>query len=158
MQPRINYLNIDSGALKAINGIGDYVNNSGLDRSLLDLILIRASQINRCAYCLDMHTKDARASGETEQRLYSLNAWRETPFYSARECAALAWTEAVTLLSENGVSDELYAEVQQYFSEDEIVKLTMAVIAINSYNRLNVTVRAVPGHYKSQRQPVAATA
>ena len=158
MQPRINYLKIDSGAMKAINGIGDYVNNSGLERSLLDLMLVRASQINRCAYCLDMHTKDARASGETEQRLYSLDAWRETPFYSDRERAALAWTEAVTLLSENGVSDELYAEVQQHFSEDEIVKLTMAVIAINSYNRLNVSVRAVPGHYKSQRQPAAATA
>ncbi len=158
MQPRINYLKIDSGAMKAINGIGDYVNNSGLERSLLDLMLVRASQINRCAFCLDMHTKDARASGETEQRLYSLNAWRETPFYSDRERAALAWTEAVTLLSENGVSDELYAEVQQHFSEDEIVKLTMAVIAINSYNRLNVSVRAVPGHYKSQRQPAAQTA
>ena len=158
MQPRINYLKIDSGAMKAINGIGDYVNNSGLERSLLDLMLVRASQINRCAYCLDMHTKDARASGETEQRLYSLDAWRETPFYSDRERAALAWTEAVTLLSENGVSDELYAEVQQHFSEDEIVKLTMAVIAINSYNRLNVSVRAVPGHYKSQRKPVAQSA
>ncbi len=157
MQPRINYLKIDSGALKAINGIGDYVNNSGLERSLLDLMLVRASQINRCAFCLDMHTKDARASGESEQRLYSLNAWRETPFYSERERAALAWTEAVTLVSENGVSDELYAEVQQHFSEDEMVKLTMAVIAINSYNRLNVSVRAVPGHYKSQRQPAAQT-
>ena len=158
MQPRINYLKIDSGAMQAINGIGDYVNNSGLERSLLDLMLVRASQINRCAFCLDMHTKDARASGETEQRLYSLDAWRETPFYTDRERAALAWTEAVTLLSENGVSDELYAEVQQHFSEDEIVKLTMAVIAINSWNRLNVSLRAVPGHYKSQRKLAAATA
>ena len=117
-------------------------------------MLVRASQINRCAYCLDMHMKDARASGETEQRLYSLSVWRETPFYSDRERAALAWTEAVTVLSENGVPDELYEQVRHHFSQQEIVGLTMALITINSYNRLNVSLQyTVPGRYKSQRQP-----
>jgi AhpD family alkylhydroperoxidase len=158
MQPRINTFKVDPNVLQAMRAIGDYVHNSGLEESLLDLILVRASQINRCAHCLDMHIKDARASGETEQRLYSLSAWRETPFYSERERAALAWTEAVTLLSETGVPDEVFAEVQQHFSEGEIVKLTMAVIAINGWNRLNVSLRTVPGHYKSQRKPTAETA
>lgn len=158
MQPRINIFKVAPSAIQAMKSIGDYVHNSGLEESLLDLVVVRASQINRCAHCLDMHIKDARASGETEQRLYSLNAWRETPFYSERERAALAWTEAVTLLSETGVPDDVYAEVQQQFSEEEIVKLTMAVIAINGWNRLNVSLRTVPGHYKSQRKPAAETA
>ena len=117
-------------------------------------MVLRASQINHCAYCIDMHTKDARASGETEQRLFGLDAWRDTPYYSDRERAALAWTEAVTLLSENGVPDDLYEQVREQFSEQEIVNLTMAVIAINSWNRLNVSLQpTVAGSYKSNRQP-----
>ncbi|MBA3870494.1 MAG: carboxymuconolactone decarboxylase family protein [Anaerolineae bacterium] len=158
MQPRINAYKADPGAYQALKVMGDYVDNSGLERSLLDLVLIRASQINHCAFCLDMHTKDARVSGETEQRLYSLDAWRETPFFSDRERAALEWTEAVTLVSESCVPDAIYEQVRQQFTETEIIKLTMAVIVINSYNRLNVSLRAVPGHYKSQRQPQAAIA
>src|SRR4051812_45147932 len=108
MQPRIGFHKIDAKAVQALMGLGTYTDDSQLERSLLDLVLVRASQINRCAYCLDMHTKDARASGETEQRLYSLNAWRETPFYSDRERAALAWAEAVTLLAESSVPDDVY--------------------------------------------------
>ena len=151
MQPRIGYNKIDPQAVQALMGLGNYVDGCQLERSLLDLVLVRASQINRCAYCLDMHTKDARASGETEQRLYGLNAWRETPLYSDRERAALAWTEAVTLLTESGVPDDVYEQVREQFDEQEIIKLTMAVITINSWNRLNVSLRTVPGSYKSRR-------
>jgi AhpD family alkylhydroperoxidase len=158
MQTRININQVQT-ANQLLWGLGKYVNECGLERSLLDLILVRASQINRCAFCLDMHIKDARVSGESEQRLYSLSAWRETPFYSERERAALAWTEAVTTLGENGVSDDLYEQVRQHFNEQEIIDLTMAVITINSYNRLNLSLKfTVPGRYKSQRQPVLGNA
>ncbi|MBC7813733.1 MAG: carboxymuconolactone decarboxylase family protein [Burkholderiales bacterium] len=150
MQTRIAYNKLDSNVVQGILGLGG---NSGLEESLLDLVKVRASQINRCAFCLDMHIKDARTSGETEQRLYSLSAWHETSFYSERERAALAFAEAVTLISENGVPDEVYEQVRQHFSEQEIVSLTMTVIAINAWNRLNVSLRTVvPGHYKSRRQ------
>ncbi len=152
MQPRIGFQKIEAKAVQALMGLGNYVNESGLERSLLDLVLVRASQINHCAYCLDMHTKDARISGETEQRLYGLNAWRETPYYSDRERAALAWTEAVTLVSESGVPDAVYEQVREQFDEQEIVKLTMAVVTINSWNRLNVSLRTVPGNYTSRRE------
>ena len=108
---------------------------------------MRASQINGCAYCLDMHSKDARANGETEQRLYGLNAWRETPYYSARERAALEWTEALTLVSETHVPDDVYERVREQFSEDELAHLSLAVVAINGWNRLNVAARTVPGDY-----------
>lgn len=128
-----------------------YVEDSGLEHSLLELVKTRASQINGCAYCIDMHTKDARALGESEQRLYLLNAWREAPFYTERERAALAWTEAVTLISESHASDEDYAAVRSQFTEQELVSLTMAVIAINGWNRLAISFRAVPGSHEPRR-------
>jgi len=125
-----------------------------LEHSLLKLVEIRASQINGCAYCLDMHTKDARAAGETEQRIYALSAWRETPFFTDRERAALEWTEAVTLVAETRVPDDVYEQVRQQFSEEELVELTFAVIVINSWNRLNVSFRPLVGDY----QPKATVA
>ena len=125
-----------------------------LEHSLLKLVEIRASQINGCAYCLDMHTKDARAAGETEQRIYALSAWRETPFFTDRERAALEWTEAVTLVAETRVPDDVYEQVRQQFSEEELVELTFAVIVINSWNRLNVSFRPLVGDY----QPKAVVA
>src|ERR1700712_209304 len=134
MKSRIN-LNSNPGAYQAMFGLESYVRKSGLELSILQLVRMRASQINGCAYCLDMHSKDARAEGETEQRLYCLNAWRETPFYSERERAALAWTEAVTLVSENHVPDEVFEEARKHFSEEELGNLTMAIISINGWNR-----------------------
>jgi AhpD family alkylhydroperoxidase len=131
--------------LLAVQGL---VDGSGLDSKLLHLMMMRASQINGCAYCLDMHSKDARAEGETEQRLYGLNAWRETPFYSDRERAALEWTEAVTLVASTGIPDSAYEAVRAQFSEDEIRTLTLAVAMINTWNRLNIAFRTVPGDYK----------
>jgi len=122
--------------------------SSKLEPSLIELVKMRASQINGCAYCLDMHSKDARAAGETEQRLYLLNAWREAPFYTDRERAALAWTEAVTLVSEDHVPDSVYEEARQRFSEEELVNLTMAIVTINGWNRLSIAFRAVPGEYQ----------
>src|SRR6266700_798198 len=132
MQPRLDVQNIAPQAYRAMAGLEAYIRNSGLEPSLLELIKLRASQINGCAYCIDMHTKDARAGGETEQRLYGLTAWRETPFYTDRERAALAWTEAVTLVSDGPVPDALYQEARRHFSEKELVDLTLALIAINA--------------------------
>lgn len=137
-----------AGAAEAMYGLEKYVRRSGLEHSLLDLVRTRASQINGCAYCIDMHTKDARAQGETEQRLYGLNAWRETPFYSERERAALEWTEAVTLVSQNHVPDEVYERVRREFTEAELINLTLAVVAINGWNRLAISFRSVPGSYQ----------
>ena len=154
MQARLNWTN-DGAAVKAILALGGYVNNSGLERSLLDLVLIRASQINHCAYCLDMHTVDARVSGETEQRIYAISAWEEAPFFSERERAALAWTEAVTVLTEGFVPDTLYERARSYFSESELISLTVAVATINTWNRMNVSFRIPAGTYKSTRQPAA---
>lgn len=152
MQPRINYAKAAPDAFKAMLNLETYVRHSGLDIGLLELVKLRASQINGCAYCIDMHTKDARAHGETEQRLYALTAWRETPFYTDRERAALAWTEALTLIHQDHVPDEVYETAREQFSEKELVDLTMAVVAINSWNRLAISFRAVPGTY----QPPAA--
>jgi AhpD family alkylhydroperoxidase len=135
-------------AMRAMLGLSGYEAHCGLEPSLLELVKLRASQINGCAYCLDMHTKDARARGESEQRLYLLDAWRESPFYSERERAALAWTEAVTLVAESRVPDAVYAEVRRQFSDDELLALTMAVATINAWNRLNVALRTVPGTYQ----------
>ena len=132
----------------AMLGLFSYRKHSGLEPSLLELVEIRASQINGCAYCLDMHTKDARAHGESEQRIYLLDAWRESPFYSARERAALAWTEAVTLVAETRVPDTVYEEVRRQFSDDELLALTMSVVAINAATRMNVALRTVPGSYQ----------
>ncbi len=153
----MNYKRVAPGASLAISKLEEYVNSTGLDTSLLNLVKIRASQINGCAWCLDMHTKDARADGETEQRLYALSAWRETPFYTSRERSALAWTESVTLVSQTGVPDEVYEEARKQFSEKELVDLTMAVIAINGWNRLNVAFRTVPGTYRPSRQVTSAS-
>ncbi|HLI08053.1 MAG TPA: carboxymuconolactone decarboxylase family protein [Ktedonobacteraceae bacterium] len=148
MEPRIRYAKVAPGAYKAILGLEEYVNNCGLERILLDLVRLRASQINGCAYCIDMHSKDLRAEGESEQRLYLLDAWREAPFYSDRERAALAWTEAVTLVADGHVPDGVYEQARQYFSEEELVNLTLAIVAINGWNRLNVSFRTLAGNYQ----------
>ncbi|HOF21837.1 MAG TPA: carboxymuconolactone decarboxylase family protein [Bacteroidales bacterium] len=150
MKPRLDYSKTAPGALKGMLELEKYVHGSGLERSLYELVKTRASQINGCAYCIDMHTKDARRAGETEQRLYALSAWRETPFYTQRERAALAWTEALTRISENEISDSLYKATMEYFSEEEIVALTMAIIAINGWNRLAISFRTTPGSYEPQ--------
>jgi len=150
MKARLNYSEVAPNAIKGMLELEKYVHGSGLERTLYELVKTRASQINGCAYCIDMHTKDARKAGETEQRLYALNAWRETPFYTERERAALAWTEALTLISENDVPESLYKATREYFNEAEIVALTMAIIAINGWNRLAISFRAVPGNYQSQ--------
>lgn len=141
MGPRLD-LKVAPDAMHAMLGLEQYNHQSGLEASLLELVKMRASQINGCAYCLDMHSKDARAAGETEQRLYVLNAWREAPFYSDRERAALAWTEAVTLISEGGISDELFSATREHFSEKEMAALTMAIITINGWNRLAISFRS----------------
>ena len=152
MQPRLNYDRVAPGALRAMYSLQKYVEECGLERSLLGLVKLRASQINGCAYCIDMHTKDARAEDETEQRLYALNAWRETPFYTERERAALDWTEAVTLIAEGHVPDEVFERVRVHFSDEELTNLTTAVVAINGWNRLCISFRAVPGAYQPQRR------
>lgn len=148
MTQRLNYTQASPGGFKAMRALQEHVENSGIEHKLLELVKMRASQINGCAYCLDMHSKDARAGGETEQRLYLLNAWRESPFYNDRERAALAWTEALTRISENDVSDALYNEARNHFSEKELVDLTFAIIAINGWNRLAIPFRSEPGHYQ----------
>jgi AhpD family alkylhydroperoxidase len=149
MEPRLNFQKMaTSAAAKAMYGLEQVVRNSGLDSKLIHLVKMRASQINGCAYCLDMHSKDARAEGETEQRLYALNAWEETPFYTERERAALEWTESLTLVSQTHVPDEVYERVRKHFSEDELVNLSLAVVAINGWNRLSISFRAVPGTYQ----------
>jgi AhpD family alkylhydroperoxidase len=150
MKSRLNYQKVAPQALKGMMELEKYVHNSGLERSLYELVKTRASQINGCAYCLDMHTKDARAEGETEQRLYGLSAWREAPFYTERERAALSWAEALTKISENDVSDSLYEATRKYFNEEEIVTLTMAIVAINGWNRLAISFRTLPGSYKPE--------
>ncbi len=148
---------------QAMIGVENAIQAGGLESSLLNLVRMRASQINGCAYCLDMHAKDLRAAGETEQRIYSLDAWRETPYYNARERAALAWAEAVTELGDGHVSDEVYEQVRQQFTEEEIALLTAAIAAINFWNRLNVSLRTVPGGYhppghKAEEREAAALA
>ncbi len=147
MERVLNYSEIAPGAYHAFQQLENYVKHSGLEASLLELVKLRASQINGCAYCIDMHSKDARSEGESEQRLYGLSAWRETPFYSARERAALAWTEAVTNISEGPVPDEVFDQARRQFAEKELVDLTMAVIAINGWNRLAISFRTLPGSY-----------
>ncbi len=147
---RVNFKRLVPAAYRAMLALETYVHQCGLEETLLELVKLRASQINGCAYCLDMHSKDARAAGETEQRLYVLPAWREAPFYSERERAALAWTEAVTLVSETHVPDDVYELARKQFSDEELVNLTMAIIAINGWNRLEVSFRGVAGSYKPQ--------
>ncbi len=148
MQPRIAYGRVSADGVAALSSLEAYVRHSGLEHSLLELVKTRASQINRCGYCIDMHTKDARAGGESEQRLYLLPAWREAPFYTERERAALEWTEALTQISENDVPEELYQRVRRQFDEKELVDLTLAVTAINSWNRLAIAFRTEVGSYQ----------
>lgn len=147
MNARINLMQVNPGVIQSMLGLEKQVRKSGLDHTLLDLVRMRASQLNGCAYCLDMHSKDARANGESEQRLHGLAAWREAPYYSARERAALEWTEALTLVSKTHVPDDVYERTRAQFTEDELVHLSLAVVAINGWNRLNVAARTVPGGY-----------
>ena len=151
MEPRIDYLKSARGVYEAMIGLEKYLRQSGLEESLLGLVKLRASQINGCAYCIDMHWKDLRALGESEQRLYGLGAWEESPYYTDRERAALAWTEAVTKVSETHVPDEVYEKIRPHFTEKELADLTLAVASINSWNRLAIAARTVPGTYQSPK-------
>lgn len=151
MDTRLRYAQAAPEARKAMFQLQEYVNNCGLEMSLINLVDLRASQINGCAFCLDMHTKDARAEGESEQRLYLLPAWREAPFYSERERAALEWTEAVTLVANDHIPDEVYERVRPHFTDEELVNLTLAINTINSWNRLNVAFRTPAGSYRPRQ-------
>lgn len=148
MEQRINFLEKGKDVMKVLYGIRTHLNKSGFEPGLLNLIIFRVSQINGCAYCLDMHSKDLRAQGESEQRLYLLNAWREAPFYNDRERAALAWAEAVTTIPNGNISDEVYEKVCKQFSEKEIIDLTLAINTINTYNRFNIAFRTTAGSYE----------
>lgn len=149
MEPRIDYQKaLPPEALRAFYQVEHAVHKSGLDEKLLHLIKMRASQLNGCAFCLDMHSKDARLAGETEQRLYGLNAWRETPYYTDRERAALEWTEAVTLISRDQTPDDVYERTRKFFDEAEFGALTLAIVMINNWNRIAISFRAVPGSYQ----------
>jgi AhpD family alkylhydroperoxidase len=150
MAARFNFMKAAPGVYGAMSGMEHYLQGCGLEPPLLHLIKLRASQINGCAYCLDMHWKDLRAIGETEQRMYSLDAWRECPYYTDRERAALSWAEVVTLVREDHVPDAVYEEARAHFSEKEICDLTLAVAAINAWNRLAIASRTVPGSYRVQ--------
>jgi AhpD family alkylhydroperoxidase len=157
MEQRINYFEKRPEAVNALFGIGKYLAKSSLDKRLRDLLSFRVSQINGCAFCLDMHSKDLRAEGESEQRLYMLSAWRESPVYTERERAALAWAEEVTLLPGNQVSDDVYNEARKQFSETELIDLTMEVNAINTWNRLNIAFRTPAGNYQPGMFATATT-
>ena len=150
MEPRIDYRKHSPDAQKALYELEKYVATSGLDHKLIHLLKLRASQINGCAYCIDMHSKDARALGETEQRLYELNAWRETPFYTEKERAALEWTESLTLISQTHAPDETFEAMKKHFTDKEIVDLTILVALINAWNRVAISMRAVPGAYQAK--------
>lgn len=154
MSPRIPYQKAAPGAMQALYGLDKYLRSCGLEPGLLELVKLRASQINGCAYCVDMHSKDLRAAGESEERIYALPVWRESPYFSERERAALAWTEAVTCIYEGHVPDEVYAQARQQFNEKELVDLTAAVVAINGWNRFAISFRKPAGTYQPARQPV----
>lgn len=147
MTSRMNYGKAAPGAMRAMNGLEKYIADCGLEPSLKELVKLRASQINGCAYCVDMHSLDARAGGETEQRLYALPVWQETPFFSERERAALLWAEKLTLISIDHVPDEVYEQVRAQFNETELANLTMLVATINAWNRFGISFRSEPGHY-----------
>jgi len=149
---RLRYPKVAPDAYRAMLALEDYVRSTGIDPTLFELVKLRASYLNGCAFCVDMHTKDARAAGETEQRLYAVPVWRETPFFTPRERAALAWTEMVTDLGREGVTDEAYDAARAHFDEAELVWLTMAIIAINGWNRLSVAFRADVGGYQPKRR------
>jgi AhpD family alkylhydroperoxidase len=148
MKARLNYAKAAPGIYDAMDALDQYIGNCGLERPLIYMVQLRASQINGCAYCLDMHWKDLRALNETEQRLYSLDAWRESPYYTDRERAALAWTEAVTLIAADRVPDAVYEAVHPHFGEKELSDLTLVVATINAWNRLMIAGRVVPGGYQ----------
>ena len=148
MKPRIEFHKIGQKPIQLMLAIEGYLNGCGLDHGMLHLIKLRASQINGCAYCIDMHSKDARAAGESEQRLYALNAWEETPFFSERERAALQWTEALTLVADGHVPDAVFEAVRPHFTDDELVNLSLAISTINAWNRLSIAFRSVPGAYQ----------
>jgi AhpD family alkylhydroperoxidase len=154
MSPRIAFQKYPN-AIKPLVDLNAYVHQSGLESSLIQLVLLRVSQINGCAYCIDMHSKDARAEGESEQRLYLLQAWREAPLYNERECAALAWAESVTHLGEHGVSDDVYAQARACFGEEELVNLNMVVVLINAWNLMAMPFRSVPGSYQPSAKRAA---
>src|ERR1044072_6558101 len=148
MEQRLNFLTTTPNVVKAMLGLHKPLSQSGLEKGLLDLVYFRVSQMNGCAFCLDMHSEDLRAEGETEQRLYVLEAWRESPFYSDRERATLAWAEAAPPLRDKEVPDDVYEQARAQFSEAELANLTLAVIAINGWNRLNIAFRTTPGTYE----------
>ena len=152
MAIRLDYAKAFPDGVHAILGVEKAVRGSGLEPSLLELVKTRASQMNGCAFCIDMHTKDARAAGETEQRLYALPAWRETPFFTPRERAALAWTEAITNVQQGHASDEEYEAARKHFDETELVRLTVAIAQINTWNRIAIAFRAEPGTYQPKAQ------
>ena len=153
MQPRIDYVKAAPGVVTAMSTLESYVHHTGLERPLLELVKVRASLINGCAHCVDMHTKIARSLGETEQRLYAVSLWRETPYYAERERAALAWTEAITLISDGHVPDEVYDMARQHFTEKELIDLALAIVAINGWNRLAIAFRTVPGTFQLGVEP-----
>ncbi|HET9696774.1 MAG TPA: carboxymuconolactone decarboxylase family protein [Terriglobales bacterium] len=156
MPARIDYPKLSAPIYRTLFQLQTEIEKTGLDPKTIDLIKIRASQINGCAFCIDMHTIDARARGESEQRIYALNAWREGPFFTDKERAALELTESVTRISETHVPDEIFEAVKQHYTDQEIVNLTWAIIAINAWNRLAITFRAEPGHYKAQAHAKAS--
>jgi AhpD family alkylhydroperoxidase len=145
--PRLNYRQVSPHAMSAMIALDAAVGKTGLETSLLDLIKLRASQINGCSYCIDTHTKEARSRGETERRLYLLQAWRESPGYTDREKAALAWTEAVTLVAQTHVPDEVFQEAMKHFTEEELVNLNLAVVCINAWNRFGISFHLVPAEH-----------
>jgi AhpD family alkylhydroperoxidase len=153
MKPRFNYADVAPGVYDAMDTLDQYLSICGLEESLLHLVRLRASQINGCAYCIDMHWKDLRALGQVEQRLYSLDAWRECPYYTDRERAALAWTEATTLIAGDHVPEAVHQTVRPHFNGKELADLTLAIATINAWNRLSIASRLVPGDY----QPAKAT-
>ena len=148
METRFDYAKVAPGAYRAMMGLEQYLHGCGLEESLVHLVKLRASQLNGCAYCLDMHWKDLRAAGEQEQRLYSLDAWRECPYYTERERAALAWTEAVTLVADGHVPDPVYEQARAHFAAGELANLTLAVATITAWNRLAIAARTEPGTYQ----------
>lgn len=152
MGARMNYAKAAPGVMRAMSGLDDYLAGCGLEPALRELVKLRASQINGCAYCVDMHSLDARALGETEQRLYALPVWQEAPFFSDRERAALLWTEKLTLISLDHVPDQVYEQVRPHFSDEEMANLTLAIATINAWNRFGIGFRDVPGRYKPAKQ------
>ena len=155
MKERMDYRSASPQGAKAVGELHAFIHRCGLEHSLLELVKLRASQINGCAHCIDMHTKELRAHGESEQRLYLLNAWRESPFYSDRERAAVAWTEALTLVTDGHVPDDVYELARAQFNEEELANLTFAIVAINGANRINIAFRTVPGSYRVRPRQAA---